>query len=316
MSKKILVVAAILVAVLVAVAILVTNSKYGGPRGAATGDAGGCGGEPAGEELDDEEEVDFVAVVDPAAPAQIVYRQTIGGATCLVVTIEPGDQVASIDDLCVEGHVPQVVDLDDAQAKAVLDGYDALKAAVCTGDSCPEGERLEVLTVDEDQLLLPYQSPLKESFQQVLSAYQGAEVEGDGEEPAAAAAPVLELILKPEQGAVFANHAVVTEASPLKVDLICYASSKTVDMQAGAGPTMAKQKHLLLFRTPGGTVAKFGSLGEMPDAIPGDDDRDMVHNAEAQHGFVIENNLSQGFTRVYVKEAGPSQVVLQYQAVE
>jgi len=322
MNRRFLVFSVLLVVVLVAAAIVVSTSRYSGPQGAATGESGGCDGEPAeGDSLENgnaEEAVELAA----GAPAQITYKQVVGGQNCLVVTIEPMDGVATIDDLCLENHQPQVIELDDGSAKAVLDGYEALKESVCGADNCPPGERIEVLTVDEEHLMLPYKSPLKESMQQVLSMYEVDE--GDGEagnapdepEPEVQAAPVYEITLKPEQGAVFANGDVLSEASPLKVDLICFASSISVDMQAGAGPTMSKQKHLKLFRTPGGTVQKFSSIDELPDELPKDDDRDMVHNADAGNGFVVENNVSQGYTKVFVKDADDGKAVLQYQPIQ
>jgi hypothetical protein len=326
MDRKLLVLLLVLAVALVAAAVLVTRARYEGPAGAATGNGGGCGND-YGEESDVGEEEAGVVLADgddDEAPAQVTYRQLVGGVNCLVLTIEPADRIATVDDLCTEGADPHVLDLDDEQAAQIVKAYAALKPSRCDSASCQTGERVEILTSAEEKFFLPFQSPLREPVEKLLALYgeatAGEETEGGSgggpaEAPPAAASPAAELTLLPEQGAVFANSAAVGQASPLKVDLICYASSKTVDLQAGAGPTMAKQKHLKLFRTPGGTAATFGGLQELPADLPADDDRDMVHNAEGLMGFVVENNVSPGYTRVWVKEASAGNVVLQYQVV-
>ena len=323
MNRKLLAFLVLTVAILVAIVFLVNQSRYRGPQGAATGEASGCGGEAA--ESSPDSAVVFggdVSADMPAgdeAPAQVIYRQLVDGKECVSVTVEPLDRVATVDDACGAEPSTRVIDLDKATAEAVLDGYYQLHTQPCADGQCPPGQRVEVLTVKEEKLVLPYQSPLKESIDQILKAPGAATSEAPPEDESAPAADKLAtfpLTLTPEQGAVFANGASLPAASPMKVDVICYASSKTVDIQAGAGPTMANQKHLKLFRTPGGTVAKFSSLSELPDELPGPEDRDMVHHAAAGNGFVVENNVSPGYTRVLVKEATQQKVVLEYQMVK
>ncbi len=321
MNRKLLAFLVLTAAILLAVVFLIGRSKYKGPQGAATGGAGGCGGEavdsPDSAVVFASDVVSDTSAGDEA-PAQVIYRQLVDGKECVSVTVEPLDRIATVDDLCGTEPATRVIDLDKATAAAVLDGYYQLHMQPCGEGQCPPGERVEVLTVKEEKLVLPYQSPLRDSIDAILKS-QGTQ-EGAAatqpEEPAADKPASSKLTLSPEQGAVFANAAALPAASPMKVDLICYASSKTVDLQAGAGPTMANQKHLKLFRTPGGTVAKFGSLAEIPPDLPGPDDRDMVHHAAPGNGFVVENNVSPGYTRVLVKEASQDKVVIEYELVK
>jgi hypothetical protein len=306
MNRKLTIFLGLLALVLVAVAAIFTATRYAGPRGAATGDAGGCGGSPVvGDDLVDAPDAGPSELPGEAAmPSQIIYRQLVDGQVCGRMTIEPMDHVAAFDDLCGGNGQPVVVELDEATAKALLAGYQSISHQQCAEGECPPGESVEVLTQSETTLVLPLLPPLREPVEKVLA---------QATEEAAPAAPTSAVLtLQPETGAVFANGQALPEASPLKVDLICYASSKSVDLQAGAGPTMANQKLLKLFRTPGGTTAKFGSLAELPDDLPQAGDRDMVHHAQAGMGFVVENNVSSGHARVFVKEASTEKVVLEY----
>ena len=315
MKNRLVLVVAALVVVLVAVAALVTLTNYEEPRGAAAG-AAGCGGEA----VDDDPEVGFEealqqAAQDPNAPSQITYSKLEGEQPCLKVTVEPLDQVASVEDLCGGGKL-KVYDLDAKTSQAVLNGYYQLLAVECGEGECGPGDRVEVLTVKEETRVLPYESPLSDQLESVLDLYNGeAETADPPEAEPLVAATLAEVTLKPDQGVVFAGGQVESAASPLKVDIICYASSKTVDLQAGAGPTISKQKHLKLFKTSGGVVQKFEGLDEVPDIFPGSEDRDMVHHAEAGMAFVVENNVSAGYTKAIVKEASTEEVVLLYTSV-
>ncbi len=315
MKNRLVLVVAVLVVALVAVAALVTLTQYKEPRGAAAGGASGCGGEA----VDDDPEVGFEEALeegakDPDAPSQITYSKLEGDQPCLKITLEPLDSVASVEDLCGGGQI-KVFDLDGKTAAAVLDGYYELLAAECTDGECGPGERVEVLTVKEETRVLPYESPLSDQVEGVLELYQEQSEVAVQPQLDPPAAPPQEITLKPDQGVVFAGGTVEVAASPLKVDVICYASSKTVDLQAGAGPTIAKQKHLKLFKTSGGVVQKFDSLDDVPDIFPGNEDRDMVHHAEAGMAFVVENNVSAGHTKAMVKSASKEAVVLQYKAI-
>jgi hypothetical protein len=308
-DRKLLAFVVLVLVVLTAAAVLVTASRYAGPQGAATGGAGGCGGDPT-EDADVHGHGSYDIVFEAEAaltPAQIVYHTLEEGQICGRVTIEPEDRVATFDNLCLTDVPPVVLDLDDAAAQAVMDGALKLLQQPCSEADCPPGSRVEVLTQNEETVLLPFESPLRESVEKVLSQV------AEAGPPPAAAPPIGTLSLAPEAGAIFGSGAALPDSSPLKVDLICYASSKSVDLQAGAGPTMANQKLLKLFRTPGGTTAKFGSIGELPTDLPQDGDRDMVHHAQAGNGFVLENNITGGHTRVFVKEASTAKVVLEYQ---
>ncbi len=309
MDRKLLAFIVLVLVILTAGAVLVTASRYAGPQGAATGEAGGCGGDP-GEAAETFSSYDVVFEAEAALiPAQVVYHTLEEGQICGRVTIEPEDRVATFDNLCLTDVPPVVLDLDDAAAQAVQEGAMKLLQQPCDEVDCPPGNRVEVLTQNEETVLLPYQSPLRESVESILTQVASAE-------PPPSAVPQTALLsLVPEGGAVFAAGTSLPETSPLKVDLICYASSKSVDLQAGAGPTMASQKLLKLFRTPGGTTAKFDSILDLPPELPQDGDRDMVHHAQAGNGFVVENNISGGHTRVLVKEASNNKVVLEYVVV-
>jgi len=313
--QRVLVLSALLVALLVAAAFLFTLNRYEGPRGAATGGASGCGGEveEPQEEPEGEEPVVFGTGEVEAEPAQIKYQVKEGEKVCTTLTVEPMDGIASVDDHCGGDGEPAVADLDEATVSAVLSAYAEIKDKVCTSADCPPGARVEVLLANEQQrvLKLPEGSNLKGVLQKILDGTK--EVPLDNTPPPVPEPEAVVVTLAPEQGLSLSDGKILSNASPLKVDLICYASSKTVDLQAGAGPTMAYQKSLKLFRTPGGLAAKFGSLADVPEEAPAETDRDMVHHAQAGNGFSLQGNVSQGWAVLWVSEASTAGVTLSYQ---
>jgi len=316
MNKRIVALVVLLAVMLAAAAVLVVSTRYREPRGAAAGSASGCGGEAVDEDEGDADvpEEDAAGVAD--SPAQIIYVRYAGGKACEHLVIEPLDNVASVEDKC-GGTEVKVYDLDDETSAQVLAAYSTLKEEECTDADCPPESRIEVLTVDEKTRYLPYSQPLKEHVEKVLSLHDqeaGAPEQAAQEQDNSVQVPPPshQMKLTPESGAVFATLQVVKAASPLNTDLICYPSSKTVDLQPGAAPTMADQKHLKLFRTPGGTVQKFGSLSEVPAEPPAETDRDMVHHAQAGMGFSVENNVSSGYSVAFVKDAADDYVLIEF----
>ena len=295
------------------------------PSGAATGEATGCGGDPtAPADVPDEEDANYIlgaAEADQDSPVKITYQGVATEVSCPTLNVEPMDQVASFEDPCAEPGVIRVWELSSQEAAGLVNAYQAIRDSACTSKDC-----LTVLTQAEQTLDLEMEAPMESQIALLIKKAAAVPPTDTGEEdpeivPPAVADPgtpmsqeqISQVTFQAEQGVDFAAAAVILDGHPLKVDLICYAGSKGLDCQAGAGPTISKQKHLKLFRTPGGVTQTFGSIQELPAGIPSDMDRDMVNGAEAGWGFVIENNLSDTFTRVFIKKATEDSITLQFQ---
>lgn len=307
--------------VLMAGLAVLIHSGLQAPSGAATGEATGCGGDPTAPL--DSAEADYILGStgdDPDAPVKITYQGATTEKSCPTLSVEPGDQVAAYEDPCADPGAIRVWELTPGEAASLIAAYQAIRDLSCTSEDC-----LTVLTQAEESLNLELEAPMESQIANLLKKAQSVPATGTGEEapepdppeeadPVAPEIqqPVSQLNFKAEQGADFGADAVVADGHPLKVDLICYAGSQGLDCQAGAGPTISKQKHLKLFRTPGGTIQTFGGVDELPTVLPTDMDRDMINGAEAGWGFVLENNLSDTYTRGFIKKATQDSITIQY----
>ncbi len=307
--------------VLIAGLAILIHSGLQTPSGAATGEATGCGGDPTAPL--DTAEADYVlgsTEGDPDAPVKISYQGATTEKSCPMLSLEPGDLVAAYEDPCAAPGVIRVWELTPGEAGSLVAAYQAIRDLSCTSQDC-----LTVLTQAEESLTLELEAPMESQIANLLEKAQSVPATGTGDEAAepdppeeadpvapAIQQPTSQLTFKAEQGADFAADAVVADGHPLKVDLICYAGSQGLDCQAGAGPTISKQKHLKLFRTPGGTIQTFGSVDALPTDLPTDADRDMINGAEAGWGFVLENNMSQTYTRGFIKKATQDSITIQY----
>ena len=310
-----------MVLVLMAGLALLINSGLQAPSGAATGEATGCGGDPTAPM--DAAEADYVlgsAEGDPDTPVKITYKGAATEKSCPTLSVEPGDLVAAFEDPCADPGAIRIWELTPGEAGSLIAAFQAIRDLNCTSQDC-----LNVLTQAEESLHLELEAPMEAQIANLLKKAQTVPPTGTGEEapepePPAEADPgapliqqqVSQVTFKAEEGVDFAGDAVIKDGHPLKVDLICYAGSQGLDCQAGAGPTISKQKHLKLFRTPGGTIETFGGVTELPTDLPLDADRDMLNGAEAGWGFVLENNLSKTYTRAFIKKATQDSITIQY----
>lgn len=120
------------------------------------------------------------------------------------------------------------------------------------------------------------------------------------------------ITLSPGQGAVLSNQESRDAASRLEVDLLCLPGNRTVDLVAGAGPTLSAVRRMRLLRTRGGPAAQFDSLAEVPERAPAAADLDEVHNPTAGMGLLLENNVSPGYARIRIRSADNRGVTFDY----
>lgn len=294
---------------------IVIYSGLNEPSGAATGEAGGCGGGPAVGDEDVAPDLILGGDVGEAQlPVMLTYQAPAGTASCPTLVLEPADMVATFEDSCKEPGMVRVWDLTAGDQAAVLEAYQATRDSACNSKEC-----LTVLLPTQETHNINLESPMREQIRSLLDkAVDVPAEEAMGTQKPQPTAPAQTgssvLTLKAEQGADFGSGALVDPGHPLKADLVCYAGSNSLDCQAGAGPTVADQKHLKLLRTPGGTIASYDSLDQVPTSLPTVSDRDMLRGVKAGTAFVLENNLTESsYTRAWVKKVGPTSMTLEFE---
>ena len=109
----------------------------------------------------------------------------------------------------------------------------------------------------------------------------------------------------------------VPGASYLKVDLVIRKNgTSNFDIKAGGtGPSDVRAMNT--FKS-GGVRKVFKSLDAVPPILPTSANYgEYVNRVKTGNGFVIANNMTSGYTRVWVKQviASAGLVVLQYEAI-
>ncbi len=105
-----------------------------------------------------------------------------------------------------------------------------------------------------------------------------------------------------DQGVIFSTGEVVPGASYLKVDVIVrkHGSSNFDLKPGGTGPSDLRLMHI--FKS-GGVDKVYKSIDEVPDDLPSSADYgDYLGSVSTGNAFVIENNVGDGYTKVWVKQ--------------
>ncbi len=124
-----------------------------------------------------------------------------------------------------------------------------------------------------------------------------------------------EVTLTAEMGINFATGQAVKPANFANCDLFASAGTSFLKLSPG-GPTPVKGQPLTWFTTPGGLIETFLSLSDVPNVVPQDSDGSKsIVNAKKGIGFVLRNNTSDGYTRVWIRHGAKKQVTIEYVTV-
>jgi hypothetical protein len=115
-----------------------------------------------------------------------------------------------------------------------------------------------------------------------------------------------EVILKAGEGIVFATGEITKGADRKGSDLVAQPRPGDIDLVAGVIPdsksTDKRQMHV--FRIADQRLSKneiFDKLEDVPNTVPdGTNKDDFMHKAAKGNALVVENNLSAGYTKVFV----------------
>ena len=136
---------------------------------------------------------------------------------------------------------------------------------------------------------------------------------------AAVASTKGEVVLKVNEGVVFSTGE-TTNGSPQASDLIIYAhQSQDIDLKSGVEPNTTKHLQMRVFRTANNANAVFDNLDLVPQQKPtGLMLDDFLSKAANGNGCVVQNNISKGYTKIFVDtyNAPGKQVRLKYVVFE
>lgn len=128
-----------------------------------------------------------------------------------------------------------------------------------------------------------------------------------------------EVTLGIDGAVVFDTGTVDPTGHHLTADLIAYKSGAGMDLKSGVPNGTTSHQPLRLFKTAGGKPATYASLDEVPREVPAADEANTyVPKAAAGMGFVVQNNISSGYTAVWVKSVddNPTTVTIAYETFE
>jgi len=136
--------------------------------------------------------------------------------------------------------------------------------------------------------------------------------------PVAAAPSEQEVILRLDQGIVFATGELTEGAAMQASDLVALKNKGDVDLKSGVSPGSTDHLLMKVFHQDNldiGPNAIFDNLDKVPSTKPdGTVIGEYMRRAVKKNGLVVQNNISPGYTKVWVKlyNAAGGQIVLHY----
>lgn len=244
------------------------------------------------------------------APARIVIPGDESNDGCTVVDILPQDGLALLKNLCVDDKKVVSVQLSDELATAFAQAVEMERVDIA-------GRIVEVQTVGGETFDVPMTVDLEEALEQVEELAEELETSGKPElvqkdEPAPEQTAVAMAV---DTGYVFGTDSLF-DAMPTKVDIVAHQGVVGIDLAPGVDGATMQVRRLHVFANEHGTPVLFNDLHQLPNYELTDGDADSIRNVRSGMGFVIENNVSGGYTYVFVKQASMTKVELEYQAVQ
>ncbi|HIA02504.1 MAG TPA: hypothetical protein EYN66_11430 [Myxococcales bacterium] len=121
-----------------------------------------------------------------------------------------------------------------------------------------------------------------------------------------------EITLTAETGADFLAGQQVTKANFANSDLYATSGHQWLKLTTG-GPNPVIGQPIRWFNNSSGYIKTFNNMDEMPDELPTEIDASKsLVKAKPGIGFIIKNNLSNSYTRCWIRAAGPDFVTIEY----
>jgi hypothetical protein len=121
-----------------------------------------------------------------------------------------------------------------------------------------------------------------------------------------------EVTLTADVGVDFAAGKLITKANFANSDLYATAGHQWLKLTTG-GPNPVIGQPIRWFKNSSGYIKTFNNMDEMPDELPTEIDASKsLVKAKPGIGFIIKNNLSNSYTRCWIRAAGPDFVTIEY----
>ncbi|HIA04533.1 MAG TPA: hypothetical protein EYN66_21995 [Myxococcales bacterium] len=82
------------------------------------------------------------------------------------------------------------------------------------------------------------------------------------------------------------------------------------------GPIPTQSNPVTWFKGAGGFHSTYSSLNQVPNSKPDDKGGKSLVKAKAGIGFVVQNNVSTGYTKGWIQNGGPNQVIIEYVLID
>jgi hypothetical protein len=242
----------------------------------------------------------------PACSAEEM-GQLVTGA--IMITEWAGDRISGTLDLTVEGQIPAFAG-DPVVALSVRGTFAAQTTFVVPEQPVVDPPVVDELAVDEPQPETESAPPV--NVQPQPDANPQPDVDGPH---GVVVSDVRTVTLLAEHGVDFATGQVVAKANFGNSDIFATAGKSFLKLSTG-GPNATAGRPLRWFTSASGFIRTFNNLGEVPLALPTLDNgaRSLVH-AKPYVGFVVQNNLSNLYARVWIEAGNEHSVTLNYQLV-
>ncbi|MFT7624175.1 MAG: hypothetical protein ACI9WU_003362 [Myxococcota bacterium] len=161
----------------------------------------------------------------------------------------------------------------------------------------------------------PTPQPVAEPSTPVGSNTSGPATQEPAGPPAVTASDIYEATLLPGQGIDLSTGEVVNKANHANCDLWATEGHAFMKLSpGGTSPTVGRP--LRWFSNSGGFMRTFNSLSEVPLQLPtAADGSKSIVKAKPWIGFVVQNNLSDSYTRVWISAGSADSLTIQYQTM-
>jgi hypothetical protein len=121
--------------------------------------------------------------------------------------------------------------------------------------------------------------------------------------------------LNAETGIVFSSGEVLKPGNYKNSDIYATAGSGYLKLTPG-GLIPTESNPVTWFQGAGGFHSTYSSLKQVPSSKPSEESGYSLVKAKAGIGFVVKNNVSEGYTKGWISQGGSGKVIIEYVVID